>query len=127
MSFRRTKFYRDKYHGKILGVCAGIADYTGLDVTVVRILTVVATLIGGFPWTVIAYFVTAWLSENKPFELSEMDGDETRFWQGVRTKPRVSLRSVKGRFRDMNHRLAKVETYITSQDRRLAKEIDNLR
>ena len=31
----RTRFYRDKRNGKIMGVCAGIADYTGIDVTVV--------------------------------------------------------------------------------------------
>lgn len=127
MDFRRTKFYRDKAHGKILGVCSGLADYAGVDVTLVRVLTVIMTLVGGFPWIVVAYFVTAWLTEDKPRALQEMDSDETLFWQEVRTKPTVSLRNVKNRFRDINGRLAKVETYITSQDRRLAKEIDNLR
>ena len=34
---RRTKFYLDKQNKKWLGVCSGIADYTGLDVTLVRI------------------------------------------------------------------------------------------
>jgi len=28
----RTRFYRDKRNGKLFGVCAGIADYTGFDV-----------------------------------------------------------------------------------------------
>ena len=32
----RTKFYLDKRNGKVMGVCAGIADYTGLDVTLVQ-------------------------------------------------------------------------------------------
>ncbi|MFT8735913.1 MAG: envelope stress response membrane protein PspC [Zymomonas mobilis] len=127
MDFRRTKFYRDKANGKLLGVCSGLADYLGIDVSLIRVLIIVMTLIGGFPWTIIAYFVTVWLTEDKPRQLQEMDGDETRFWQGVRTKPSVSLRNVKSRFRDINVRLAKVETYITSQDRRLSKEIDNLR
>ncbi|MES2905393.1 MAG: PspC domain-containing protein, partial [Pseudomonadota bacterium] len=27
----RTRFYRNKREGKILGLCAGIADYTGID------------------------------------------------------------------------------------------------
>ena len=31
----------DKPGAKWLGVCAGVADYTGIDVTVVRIATVV--------------------------------------------------------------------------------------
>src|SRR5690349_20384436 len=33
----RTRFYLDKRNGKFMGVCAGIADYTGFDVTLVRI------------------------------------------------------------------------------------------
>ena len=33
----RTRFYRDKRNGKVMGICAGIADYTGFDVTLVRI------------------------------------------------------------------------------------------
>ncbi|MES2988040.1 MAG: PspC domain-containing protein, partial [Pseudomonadota bacterium] len=27
----RTKFYLDKQNGKIMGVCAGLADYTGIE------------------------------------------------------------------------------------------------
>ena len=38
------KFYRDPANGKIAGVCAGLADYFELDVTIVRI----AFLIGLF-------------------------------------------------------------------------------
>ena len=43
MAGRRTKFYLDKQNAKWLGVCAGIADYTGVDVTVVRIGFVLGT------------------------------------------------------------------------------------
>ena len=43
----------------VAGVCSGIADYTGMDVTLVRVLTVVATVLG-FGSVVVAY-VVAWL------------------------------------------------------------------
>ena len=33
----RTRFYRDKRNGKVFGICAGIADYTGFDVNLVRV------------------------------------------------------------------------------------------
>ncbi|NTZ42829.1 PspC domain-containing protein [Altererythrobacter sp. SALINAS58] len=39
-------FRLDKTNGKLAGVCAGISDYFGVDVTLVRILFVVGTLIG---------------------------------------------------------------------------------
>ena len=43
----RTKFYLDKRHGKIMGVCSGIADYSGLDVTLVRIMLAGAVFMSG--------------------------------------------------------------------------------
>ena len=42
----RTSFYLDKRNGKVMGVCAGIAAYTGLDVTLVRIGMVAAIILG---------------------------------------------------------------------------------
>ena len=42
----RRKFRLDKANGKLMGVSAGIADYFGWDVTLVRVAWVVGTLIG---------------------------------------------------------------------------------
>ena len=127
MSARRTKFYLDKRNGKLLGVCAGIADYTGVDATWVRVGTVLLTLLGGFPWTVIAYFVTGWVASDKPREFAESDPEQDKFWQGVRAKPGRSIREVRSRFRDIDRRLADMETHVTSHNSRLAREIDALR
>jgi phage shock protein C len=55
MTARRTKFYLDRQNKKWKGVCAGIAEYTGIDVTWVRVATVLVTIMGAFPWTLIAY------------------------------------------------------------------------
>ncbi len=43
----------------IAGVCSGIADYTGVDVTVVRLAAVIGAVLG-FGTLVVAY-VVAWL------------------------------------------------------------------
>lgn len=43
----RTHGFRlDKTRGKVMGVCAGIANYFGVDVTLVRVGFVLATLLG---------------------------------------------------------------------------------
>jgi phage shock protein C len=39
-------FRLNKARGKVMGVSAGIADYTGLDVTIVRAAWVIGTLLG---------------------------------------------------------------------------------
>ncbi len=47
MSASRTKFYLDKQNAKWSGVCAGIADYSGIDALWVRVGAVLLTLMGG--------------------------------------------------------------------------------
>lgn len=127
MSARQTKFYLDKRNAKWLGVCSGIADYTGIDPTLIRVAAVILTLAGGFPWTLIAYWVTAWVARDKPGELAYSDAEDRRFWQSVRTKPGNTVRDVRSRFRDIDRRLSDLEVYYTSHNRRLADEIDSLR
>lgn len=126
MTASRTNFYLDKQNAKWLGVCAGIADYTGIDVTWVRVGTVILTLMGGFPWTLIAYWIAAWLANPKPMGLYN-DAEEAKFWQGVRRSPARSAGDVRAKFRDIDRRLANVELHYTSHNSRLADEIDSLR
>lgn len=40
------KFHLNKQRGKLMGVSAGMADYFGLDVTLIRIAWVLGTLLG---------------------------------------------------------------------------------
>jgi phage shock protein C len=124
---RHTKFYRDEANGKWMGVCAGIADYTGMDVNLVRagavLLTIFALNIGGL----IAYFAVGWMTPAKPRELVEETPERAKFWRGVRRSPRTTIRDVRSRFRDLDRRLADIETYVTSSDTRLAREIEQLR
>jgi len=126
MSALKTKFYVDKENGKWLGVCAGIADYTGVDITVVRLAFALGTFFSGGN-LLIAYFIIAWMAPKKPHELYDQSPDDKKFWQGVRANPRRTARDVTLRFRDIDRRLADVETYVTSSDNRLAREIEQLR
>ena len=126
MTDRRTSYYLDKQNAKWLGVCSGIAEYTGIDRTWVRVAAVILTIMGGFPWTLVAYWVTAWVANPKPYGLYE-NAEDAKFWQGVRQSPTRSTRDVKAKFRDIDRRLADVETYYTSRNSSLANEIDNLK
>lgn len=113
---RGRKFTLDKANGKLMGVCAGIADMTGWDITLVRAGFVVATLAGGFPWTVIAYFVAALIA--KPKAADRFDGF---------TRAPASAAELKRSTNDLDRRLAEVESYMTSQNNSLAREIESLR
>ena len=127
MTSPRTRFYLDKQNAKWSGVCAGIADYTGMDVTLVRIGVVLMTIMGGFPWTLIAYWIAAATAPKKPLDLYDQAPEDKKFWQGVRSNPKRITRDVRSRFRDIDRRLADVEAYVTSSNSRLAREIEQLR
>ena len=122
----RTRFYRDKRHGKLFGVCAGIADYTGFDVSLVRVGFLAAVFMSGggiLPFYVIAAMVTP----TKPLSLERADSEERQFWQGVRASPARVARDIRSRFKDMDRRLADIESYVTTENRSLAREIEQLR
>ena len=122
----RTKFYLDKRNGKVMGVCAGIADYTGLDVTLVRIMFVSAVFMSGGS-VLPLYFIAGFMADDKPRELALEDKEDQRFWQGVRASPTRTARDIRGRLRDIDRRLADIESYVTTENRSLAREIEQLR
>ena len=122
----RTRFYRNKRNGKINGICAGVADYTGLDVTLVRIMLVAAILIGAGALLPV-YFIAGWIADDQPREIATDDKDERKFWQGVRASPGQSARDIRGRMRSIVRRLAEIEQYVTTENRSLAREIEELR
>lgn len=129
MTPRRTRFYLDKRNSKFLGVCSGIADYTGIDPMLVRVGYVLIGFATGFMGggLILAYFLVSWLADEKPSEFDYVDQDDRKFWQKVRARPGHSVRDVRSKFRDIDRRLADVETHVTSQNRRLADEIEALR
>jgi len=107
-------------------VCSGIAEYTGIDLTVIRIVTVLSTLFLTGGTLIFAYLIVAWMAPAKPYGLYQ-NKDEAKFWQGVRQSPSTSTRDVRSKFRDIDRRLADIETYYTSRNSSLANEIDSLR
>lgn len=106
------RFYRDPRHGKVMGVCAGVADYFGWNVTFVRVLTVIAMF-----WSsglgLAVYVVLGFLLPVKPERPYDWDtGDE--YWRSVRRSAGDTFRDVRHRFREMDMKLQRMEGYVTS-------------
>jgi len=120
----RTTLYRDKQNGKIMGVCAGLEDYTGINAIWWRLAFIVFTLATGFGIPI--YFALGLLASKKPANLY-VDQDEQQYWQRVRQSPKRTAREIKSRFRDIDRRLAEVETYYVTSNPRLSAEIERLR
>lgn len=115
MRVRGRRFEVDRREGKFLGVCAGLANHTGIDATIIRVGLVLVTLLGAFPWTVIAYFVAAFV------------GQPRRHVDGVGLSRAPSGEESRERMRNLDVRMQAIETYVTSSNNRLAREIEELR
>jgi phage shock protein C len=125
MNSPRTTLYRDKHNGKLMGVCAGIADYTGINVLWIR-LAAVASLFVTSGTTIPLYLIAGFLLNKKPPYLYR-DAGEQKYWQGVRQNPKRTAREIRASFRDIDRRLAAVESHYVSSNPRLTAEIERLR
>ena len=59
------RIYRVPAEGKIAGICAGIADLSGMDPTVVRLAAVFLCVLTGFVPLVVTYLAGWWLIPEK--------------------------------------------------------------
>lgn len=57
-----NRFVLNRSRAKIMGVAAGLSDATGVDVTIVRLAVVIATLVSG-PVAILLYVLTSWLAD----------------------------------------------------------------
>lgn len=115
MSMRGRKFELDREEGKLVGVCAGIARATGVDATIVRIGVVLMALFGSFTFTLAAYCGAAIYGHFQ----GKRDSGSGRIGARDDVSPE--------RLRRDALRQRAIETYSSSANSRLAREIEDLR
>ena len=118
------RLYRDRENGKLLGVCAGLADYLGVDVMFVRIGTFLGAVFVTMP-IVGAYLLAALVLKPKPPRVYA-SREEEDFWRTVATKPDVTVAGLRQKFRDVERRLNGMETYVSSKEFELNRAINDL-
>ena len=90
--YSKPKLYRNTRDARIMGVCAGLADYLDVRVCVVRYLTIVGCLMSG-GWLIALYFVVGFILDPKPDHLYDEDDErEFRREEAARSQRRPSRR-----------------------------------
>jgi phage shock protein C len=105
------------------GVCAGLADYFGLNLRVTRIVTAVAFF--AMPISILAYIGILFLipAESPKRRSTRADAE---FNKALRASPSQTMRDVRGRFQSLDRRLARLEKHVTSSRYQLDREIRDL-
>ena len=63
------KLYRSRTDKKLCGVCGGIANFLGIDATIIRLIWALAVLFAGSG--ALAYIVCALIIPEEPYEIVE--------------------------------------------------------
>lgn len=58
------RFILNRQQGKVMGIASGLADWTGIDVLIIRLALIVGMLITG-PVVVLLYILTGWLAADR--------------------------------------------------------------
>jgi len=71
------KLYKMEKGKKIAGICAGVADSFKLDVTLIRLIFIFATVLTGI-WPGVVTYLAAWylLPEKEKFEETQKNTEE---------------------------------------------------
>lgn len=141
------KLYKNPDQAKICGVCAGIAEYFGFEVWVVRIIAASMLLLGAFNgMVVIAYLVLTFVLDPKPGSVSnrgcfgverkrreESEADPAKpynptvkdVWKEGQ-RPSESLEMIESKFSRAEKRLQQIESFVTSNRFELEKEFNKM-
>lgn len=117
----RNRLYRNKDRAILAGVCAGLADWTGFNLTALRVVVILLAI----PFTavmVVGYILMALLVPVRPASLYR-DADDEEFWQEARRAPRDTVGNLSRRFRRLDERLQRMEAYLTSREYRINSEL----
>lgn len=132
MNNQTTKeLYRIPQQGKIAGVCAGVAERFNLEVWLVRIVVLSAFFLGGTGFVFLIYVAAWFMLDKKPFVKPNIGGLDhsvlvkSKVWQQGQP-PSEAFREVKTQFRQIELRLQHVESFVTSKEFDLARQIDSL-
>jgi phage shock protein C len=60
------RLYKSRTEKQLAGVCGGLADYIGIDPTLMRLIYIIGTIMTGFIPGIFVYFILAIIAPEEP-------------------------------------------------------------
>lgn len=111
--------YRDMKNAKIAGVCAGLAEYFGIEIWIVRLLVISAFLFSAGFLVVVAYiaayFILDEMPEHQQWQQSiyKAHNIKRKPWQAGQSAQQI-LENVGSELAQMEDDIEHMESYVTS-------------
>lgn len=120
------RLWRNTNYGKIAGVCAGLADYFGVNVKFIRVAWILAAIFA-FPLPIIAYGVAVIVMKpRRDMAPLYASSEEEQFWRGFSVRPKATYGELRHRFRALDARIGEMEHAVTSNEYVLRREFKDL-
>lgn len=123
-SWRSPRLYRDPRQGKLMGVCAGMSDYLGWNITLTRILAIIA-LLWFHALALIAYFALGFMLPTKSDNRRDRGTDED-YRRGTRRSTGTTFGDTHHRLGELDVKLQHMEGYVTSSRYDLDRQFRDL-
>lgn len=117
--------YRDKKNKIIGGVCAGIADYFGINRLIVRLIFLASLFMFTLP-TAGIYLLATFFLKTRQGRL-DLNNDEKKIWQSIHRSPQKTISNIRSRFSTMEDRVQGMESYLTSRKYKLDRDFEDLK
>ncbi|WP_142849335.1 PspC domain-containing protein [Telmatospirillum sp. J64-1] len=120
----RFRLYRRPEDGWVAGVCAGLAEYLGIDVRLARLGWFLGLVFFTLP-SLLAYLALAAFLRRRPPEGFGSPREEA-LRRAVHLGPQAALREAKGKLQDTEERLKRLEEAVLSEDFQLRRKFRDL-
>ena len=111
---KKDGLYRAR-NGMIMGVCKGLADYLGMNVTLARLLVLGGFIFTGL-WPVgILYLAAGVIMKPEPVVPFESIDDQ-EFYNSYTNSRQMALHRLKHTYDSINRRLQRMEDIVTTKD-----------
>ncbi len=126
-----SELYRDPVNGRLSGVCAGLANYFGMEVWIVRILVISAFLLGGSFLVVLVYFAMTLMLEKTPenyrdnVQATREHTLKNKPWQSGQSASEL-LFTLERDFNQIESKIKTMEAYVTSESFKVNRAFKNL-
>lgn len=119
------RFYRSPDKRVLGGVCGGLSDYFGFNLTATRLLAVIGLFTPASFFVVVSYVLAVVLIPSAPAVKPDPAVDR-EFRRTMRASPGQAMSDARRRFQSLDRRLARLEKYVTSSRYSLDREFRDL-
>jgi len=126
----KKTLYRDPKNAKLGGVCAGIAEYFGIEIWLVRLLVVSAFLFTAGFFVVIAYVIAYFMLDEMPEKQQWQQNAykkhkvKNKAWQTGDSAQKI-LENISIELDQMQQKIEQLEDYATSFEYKINREFTN--